>query len=354
MDNDGIHKFAYGLRELFADLLRLVAPALAAELDFARAEELPTTYVESAGGRLAQRFGDMAWLVPGRSDGRVGAAFRLLVVVEFQSTVNRNMARRMRDYGRLARQRLAGGENAPLALLPIVLYNGSERWTAPGAAAELPAGLPPAAQLELAPVQGWDYVLLSLERLLAGGGLARLPLANRAAATLRLQAARTPATLLAGFRREWARFAGPAEAAMRRVLHEWTGALLADMGGVDPALPPLAELEELEGGTEMATVSQALLGKWYQDVRAEHVAEGIEQGIEQERSRSLARLRRQAAIKFGAQTAERLSALLGANIAADQRERLGDRASDWIMECERGEDLLARVSALVGNGGNGR
>ena len=189
-----------------------------------------------------------------------------------------------------------------------------------------------------------------MERLLSGGGLVRLPLANRAAATLRLQAARTPAALLEGFRREWAQFAGPAEAAMRRVLHVWTGALLADMGGVDPALPALAELEGLEGGTEMATVSQALLGKWYQDVRAEHVAEGIEQ----ERSRSLARLRRQAAIKFGAQTAERLSALLGAALAPNQLERLEDRASDWIMECERGEDLLARISAFVGNGGSGR
>ena len=43
----------------------------------------------------------------------------------------------------------------------------------------------------LAPFQGWDYILFSLERLLTSGGLARLPLENRAAATLRLQAERT-------------------------------------------------------------------------------------------------------------------------------------------------------------------
>ena len=99
----------------------------------------------------------------------------------------------------------------------------------------------------------------------------------------------------------------------------------------------------------MATVSQALLGKWFEEVRAEHLAEGIEQ----ERIRGLARLRRQAAIKFGAQTAERLSALLGATVAAEQMERF-DRVSEWVMECDQGEDLLVRVSALVGNGGNGR
>ena len=103
----------------------------------------------------------------------------------------------------------------------------------------------------------------------------------------------------------------------------------------------------------MTTVSQARLGKWFEEFRAENVAQGIqqgmEQGIQQERARGLARLRRQAAIKFGAPTAERLAALLGATIAAEQMERVGD----WIVECDRGEDLLARVSAMRANGGDG-
>ena len=217
-------------------------------------------------------------------------------------------------------------------------------------------------QLVLAPFQGWDYVLQSLERLRSSGDLARLPLDNRAAATLRLQAERTPAELLARFRREWAHFAGEENAATRRVLHTWTGALLTHLGGAESALPALAELEGLKGGTDMATVSEALFDEWFAGVRAQHVAEGIEQGvvrgikqgvergIEQERARSLARLRRQAAIKFGAGTAERLSAVLSA-AGPRAMERVGDRVSDWIVECERGEDLLSRVSALVGNGG---
>ena len=122
----------------------------------------------------------------------------------------------------------------------------------------------------------------------------------------------------------------------------------------------------------MATVSQARLGKWFAEVRAGHIAEGIEQErarssarlqqgidhertrgvarLQQERARGFARLRRQVATKFGAQTAERLSALLGTGIATERMDRVGDRVSDWIVECERGEDLLTRVSALVGNG----
>lgn len=99
----------------------------------------------------------------------------------------------------------------------------------------------------------------------------------------------------------------------------------------------------------MATVSEARFAKWFEGVRAEHVAQGIQQGVEQERDRGLARLRRQAAIKFGAPTAERLAGLLGATIAAEQMERVGD----WIMECDNSGDLLARVSTLRTNGGVG-
>ncbi len=355
MDNDGIHKFAHGHREVFVDMLRLVAPALEAEFDFDRAEPLPAAYVRPARGRHKQRFGDIVWRVPARRGGA-----DLVVVVEFQSTVKRDMARRMREYGRMARER-PSERSGPPALLPVVLYNGSRRWTAPGAFA-LPESWSVSTQLVLAPFQGWDYVLQSLEQLRSSGDLARLPMDNRAAATLRLQAERTPAELLARFRREWAHFAGEANAATRRVLHTWTGALLTHLGGAESALPALAELEGLKGGTDMATVSEALFDEWFSDVRAQHVAEGIERGvargikqgvergIEQERARGLARLRRQAAIKFGAGTAERLSAVLAA-AGPRAMERVGDRVSDWIVECERGEDLVSRVSALVGNGG---
>ena len=338
MDNDSLHKFTYRVREFFADLMRLVAPALAVELDFDRAEELPTVYVERARGGFRQRLGDLAWCVPWRGD-RAG---HLIVVIEFQATVNRQMAGRMREYSDMARQRQPTDDDAG-ALLPIVLYNGSDRWTAAGAAAELPVHWSAAARLALAPFQGWDYVLYSLERLRSSGGLARLPVRNRAAATLRLQGVPTPEELLARLRREWVRFSGPAEAATRRVLHAWASALLADMGA-EPGLPTLAELEGLNGGTEMTTVSQALLGKWVQDVRAE--------AMEQERARGLARLRRQAAIKFGARTSEQLRDLLATRLPAEQMARLEDRASEWMMECEHGAELLARVSAFVHNGGS--
>ena len=51
-------------------------------------------------------------------------------------------------------------------------------------------------------------------------------------------------------------------------------------------------------------------------------------------------VRRLAAIKFGAQTADRLSAILGANPTAERLDRVGVA----IMECDSGAELLARCS----------
>ena len=367
MDNDGMHKFAYGHDAIFADLLRLAVPALAAELDFAQAELLPTSHVAvgdsrmrepSAEGakshpRMKQRQGDMMWRVPRRRDAIDGTPADLIAVVEFQSTVNSDMARRMREYCQMAREnpavRRPGKE--PPAQLPLVVYNGSERWTAPGAVPDLSAWSA-AARLTLAPVQHWDYVLMSLERLLAtgGGGLAHLPAANRAAATLRLQAERTPAELLARLREEWVRFPGAADRATRNVLYAWAGALLEGMGA-DLALPSVDELagKGPNGGKNMATVSEARLGKWFEDVRAEHMALGRAEGIEQGRAEGIAEgavtqrtgLRRQAAVRFG-DAARRLDPLLDEVRSTAKLAEIGV----WLM-VDTIDELIAKVEAAA-------
>ena len=97
----------------------------------------------------------------------------------------------------------------------------------------------------------------------------------------------------------------------------------------------------------MATVSEVLAQEYRAKQQARGMALGIAQGVAQERARNLARLRRHAAIRFGLPTAQRLGELLGTATATEQIERV----SDWIIECERGEQLLARVSAMAADGG---
>ena len=55
----------------------------------------------------------------------------------------------------------------------------------------------------------------------------------------------------------------------------------------------------------MTTIAQERLGKWFENFRATNLAQGIEQGRAMARAEAVARLRRQAAIKFGDATAER-------------------------------------------------
>lgn len=362
MDNDGAHKFAFHLPEMLRDLLRLVLPWVD-ELDFSEAQELPAAHVEASGDGFTQRFGDSLWRVPFRRRLPDGARAHLLVLVEFQSTVDRDMARRMRDYADMLRARLARTTAARAGelpwILPIVVYNGADRWAASGERSEL-AALPSArAERTLAWFQQRAYELVSLERMAgAERGLADWPPDNRLLATFRLQTATTPAALLRRLEGEYANFPGPRNAATRRALHAWTAALLADMAGDEAPLPAFEEMERSEGAN-MATYSQARLGKWFEDLRAKNVAEGVAQGVAQgikrglaqgvEQGRALAheegaaRLRRQAELKFGAAAAERLAELLGGKPTTPDLDRVGT----WLIECETGAELLARVEALA-------
>ena len=217
-------------------------------------------------------------------------------------------------------------------------------------------------RLALALYQPEDYVLFSMERLLAAGrNLAQLPLANRAAATMRLQLGRTPTDIEQRLRTEWARFPGTSNDATRRVLHAWAQALVAHTAEEDGTVPTLPSFDELSGQKEeeMTTITQARFREWRRSHGERHEArgvrkgiqqgvkqgieQGVKQGIQQERRRNVAMVRRLAAIKFGAQTADNLVTILGANPTAERM----DQAGVAIMECDSGAELLARCSEVV-------
>ena len=348
MDHDAAHKFIYALREVVADLLRLVIPGWVDVLDLATLEDLSPEFFD-AGHR--KRTGDMVWRARFR-EGRLANGERpyALVLLEFQSTVDRDMAKRMREYTdllleRLVRNAVPEREGGLPWVLPVVAYNGSERWTAPGEVSEL-ASLPSArAKRDLALLQPQRY-----RRLDAGARSPDdWPAENRVAATVRLQRSGSSPELLARLREEMERFPGAENEAFRRALYAWAKALEADRTGGSLELPSFEEMERAEGG-EMTTLLEANLNRWDAKVRAEYVAQGVERGRAEEGVRLLGRL---ATAKFDTFTADRLSGLLEGLTA---REDL-DRVSDWIIECRTGEEFLSRVSALraparTGPGGN--
>ena len=356
MNHDAAHKFIYSLPEVTADLLRLVAPDWVDELDLATLEDRSSEYLDAA---HRKRVGDMAWRVCFRR-GRAadGGRPRLLVLVEFQSKVDWGMDERVREYTKMLLDRAGGGSPAGRRgarpwVLPIVVYNGSEPWTAAGRATDL-ATLPSDAALRaLALHQPQSYFLLT-----AGGGLTAgarpaqdWPLDNRVSATVRLQAAATPQELLPRLLDEFARFPGAGHEAFRQALHAWARALWVDKTGGAAGFPTFEELERTKGAI-MTTVAEAAWDRWEAKVMAKGIEQGIEQGVRQGIEQGVERgvrrggsrlVRRLAALKFGTSTAERLAGLL--EDLAEQEDL--DKVGDWILECGSGGEFLSRVSSLL-------
>ena len=245
-------------------------------------------------------------------------------------------------------------------MLPIVVYNGSEPWTAAGWATDL-APLPSAKTMrDLAFFQPQAYHLLT-----AGGGLTAGAwpaqdwlLDNRVSATVRLQAAATPQDLPPRLLEEFARFSGAGHGAFRRALHAWARALWEDKTGDAADFPAFEELERTKGAI-MTTVAEAAWDRWEAKVMAKGFERGMERGVEQGVERGVRRgiaqgraeggaqiISRQAALRFGTATAKRLDGLLKGRTTPKDLDTL----SAWILECDDGDELLSRVSSLPTNG----
>ena len=127
-------------------------------LDLDRMERIPESHVSDAGRR---RRGDLA-----RRVGYSGGDRHLVVVTEFQSTPDREMARRMHEYGTLTAaglERSGGldGNGLQPYGLAVVVYTGPEPWNPRGSLGA--AGLRPDAQARLS---RWSpFLFVDIRRL---------------------------------------------------------------------------------------------------------------------------------------------------------------------------------------------
>ena len=343
MDHDAAHKYIYSLDSVVADLLRLVVPDWAHLLDLAAPENVSAEYLDED---HRKRVGDMVWKVYFR-DGALDDGGRpyILVLVEFQSTADRRMARRVREYtgmllDRLIRNDVMAREGGLPWTLAVVVYNGGERWTAVGEESHL-ARVPALVASDLALLQPQLY-----RRIDAGAGSEQdWPEHNRVSATLRLQRRAAPDELWPRLSAEAHRFPGPALRVFREALHAWAKAMWANETGAEAAFPSFEELEQEK--QEMATILQAHWANLRAEERELGVAQGRDLGVAQGRELGRAdervRLRRQAALKFGTSTADRLADHLASLTTKEDLDRVGD----WIIECESGVDLLSRLHSIT-------
>ena len=324
--HDPVYKLLFSEPRMVEDLLRAFVPgAWTDALDFSTLDKQPAEYV---GENLRRRLGDMLWRVRFHAPAHRRGARELLVMLEFQSSSDPDMAIRILAYAGLAHQQSVrtGALDVHGALppvVPIVLYNGESRWTAAAEAGELVAAVD-AALARYQPSQ--RYLLLDEGAI----GDEDLPPDNRMSALVALENSASVEELLGVLGEAFARFGGAEDEGLRAALYEW--ARHSPMTGRGEALP---SRRELEGGGEMATLQEARAREW----RARVLREGREQG-------RMDLLRRLAIRKFGAPVTERFAAMLDGLDDPDQLAEIGD----WLIECDAADALLQRMERLRSGG----
>ena len=337
---DALDKLAFSFPTMVRALLRLLPRALTAELDLRTLQRLPTAHV---GPGLRQRQADMPWRIACRR--RAGHPPRppVLLTLEFQATVDRHMALRVEIYTALLRQDLLReghlvGPNQELPrVLPVVVHTGRERWSAPLSVQALTAPGPEA----ITPLQPDAACVLLDGPALPDDDACR----NLAAALIAVQscaeAGRMPervAGLLGLLRRSGDEALGEAlREAVRGMLERRFGGELPRRWMEEPAM-----LEHRMDEWEQ---------EWFRQGREEGVRRGREEGIRRGREEGIrygreagraeerALLRRLAARRFGADTAEALGRLLEGVDDADRLAEIGE----MVVDCRTGGELLDRA-----------
>ena len=211
-------------------------------------------------------------------------------------------------------------------VLPIVIYNGAQRWTAPTGLDELIATGPTDTLAVYQP--SLRYFLLDHGDLQTTG----LPPDNLVSALIELESSRTPTEAATATDRLIDLLAGHDDDALTEAFRAWIEALLLPGARTETALDPLTRLKEVR--TMLAERVQEWTRNWIQQGHAE----GREQGHAAERSL----LQRQAARKFDAATASQLATAIA---EVSDPERLSD-VGESIIDCNTGRELIERVRMI--------
>ncbi|MCY3679224.1 MAG: Rpn family recombination-promoting nuclease/putative transposase [Gemmatimonadetes bacterium] len=319
--HDQSYKLLFSVPLAVEQLIRHFLDAgLADELDFQRVENLATERIMAG---LVSSHADLLWKIRFRGSRR-----HLLLAIEFQSGVNRYMAVRVHHYVVAAyhamtatgtdREELAPGGRLP-PTLAVTIYNGRARWTAPQDITEL-----------IGPVRGWlserqprlRHEVLDLRER----ARQPLPKANVVSWIASLELDPSPDNVSHVVQRVLARYSGAEHASLREAFREWVLGAAASWGIEDEVLEEVTSLKE----AEMIYAGVEELKEQYRERRKRARVEGRVEG-------RATMVCRQARLKFGAETAERLSQLLEGIADPERIARIGDR----IIECETGAELLA-------------
>jgi len=299
-------------------------------LDYATLEKVPGSYITDD---FKQREDDIVWRV------KVGGEWvYLYLLMEFQSSVDKYMALRMMVYVGLLYQdlikrgeMLVDGRLPPI--LPIVLYNGSQRWSAATDIAELIPAVPGLVS-EFKP--SLKYLLID-ENAYSTSELSSLR--NLVAAVFRFEQAQSPTSIedIINLLIEW--LADRPD--LKRMFALWIRATLMRKPNYSILLPQIDDLQEikvmladrLEEWAHGYMAEGELKGKQQglQEGKQQGLQEGKQQGLQEGKQQGLQQgemlaLQRLLAKRFGVIPVETVALLSHASL--EDIERWFDRAID--------------------------
>lgn len=327
--HDETYKLLFSQPRAVEDLVGKCLPLWARHLDFGTLEKLTP---EQVGPGLARRHADLLWRIRYRDNERF-----VVLLLEFQSEIDEHMTSRILEYTALGyRDLLRHGMTVPGGGLPIliaiVIYNGRRRWV--GARNMADAIDPPPAGLSEWPVRQRHFVL---DLQAADDQTSSGP--NVVSFLARLE--RTPAveTVLQVVEEVLKSYPGARYAELRRAFREWiVGA--AEAWGFEESI--LAEINSLKEAGRMYVAIEEMKKEMhanFERLKEKARRDGFGQGRAEGQATLVCR---QARRKFGGATADQLSRLLEDISDPETIARVGD----WILDCDDGSELLARVRGM--------
>ena len=309
--HDSSYKFLFSNPELVRDLVMGFIPdEWLHSLDYTTLEKVPCSYVTDD---LKQREDDIVWKVKVS-----GEWVYLYILMEFQSSVDKYMALRMMVYIGLLYQDLikqgqvlSDGRLPPI--LPIVLYNGSQKWTATTNVADL---IPEVSGLVAEFRPSLKYLLID-ENNYSDSELASS--SNLVAAVFRLEHASSPSDVsdIVKFLIEW--LADRPD--LRKMFARWLSATLMRKSEYDILLPEIDDLQEIK--VMLADKVEVWAKAYIAEGELKGKQEGLQQGLQKGEMLALQRL---LAKRFGAIPAETTALISNAPVV--DIERWFDRAID--------------------------
>jgi len=261
--HDESYKLFFSHPQMITDLLRgFVHESWVGELDWNTLEAVKSSFVSD---NLRRREEDVIWRVRWREQW-----LYIYILLAFQSQVDPFMAVRVMVYlgllyqDLIKREKLKSGDRLP-PVLPIVLYNGGNRWSAAEELSNLITVVP-----ELATYRPQlRYLLLDEGRL----SEAELSSRNLVAALFRLENSRTREDIqqVLTCLLEW--LEGTEQDSLRRAFTVWLKQVLLPKRLPAVSIPQLSELQEVK--TMLAETVQ----KWYDEATAKGLMEGMAKGL---------------------------------------------------------------------------